>query len=95
MNWESSHRNDEIGKDVINFMRAPRLRAPPGYGGAVRCFSEIKVLDPPRGRPAGGGGNYHNWGYGGLNPHYSRRRGRNSAESFWSVSNELLIMYTP
>jgi hypothetical protein len=68
MNWESSHRNDEIGKDVINFMRAPRLRAPPGYGGAVRCFSEIKVLDPPRGRPAGGGGNYHNWGYGGLLP---------------------------
>jgi len=21
-------------------------------------------------RPAGGGGVYHNWGYGGLNPHH-------------------------
>jgi len=25
--------------------------------------------DPPRGRPVGGGGIYHFWGYGGLNPH--------------------------
>jgi len=26
-------------------------------------------LDPPRGRPVGGGGVYLIWGYGGLNPH--------------------------
>jgi hypothetical protein len=26
-------------------------------------------IDPPRGRPVGGGGTYHNRGYGGLNPH--------------------------
>jgi hypothetical protein len=26
-------------------------------------------LDPPRGRPVGGGGVYHFRGYGGLNPH--------------------------
>ena len=27
------------------------------------------VIDPPRGRPFGGGGVYRMWGYGGLNPH--------------------------
>jgi hypothetical protein len=46
-------------------MMAPRLRAPPGHDGAVRCLSEIKVVDPPLGRPVGGGGNSHNFGYGG------------------------------
>jgi hypothetical protein len=30
-------------------------------------------IDPPRGRPGGGGGTYHNRGYGGLNPHNSVR----------------------
>jgi len=40
-----------------NFMRAPRLRASPRHGEAVRCL-QLYVLetDPPRGRPVGGGG---------------------------------------
>ena len=29
------------------------------------------VIDPPRGRPAGGGDTYHNRGNGGFNPCYS------------------------
>jgi hypothetical protein len=52
-------------------MRAPRFRAPRGARRGSAVFSVmLTVPDPPRGRPAGGGGNYHNRGYGGLNPHY-------------------------
>jgi hypothetical protein len=28
----------KIGKNIIMFTRAFRVRAPPGHGGAVRCF---------------------------------------------------------
>ncbi|AGB03174.1 hypothetical protein Metfor_2168 [Methanoregula formicica SMSP] len=28
------------------------------------------VTEPPRGRTAGGGGIYHEWGYGGISPHH-------------------------
>ena len=36
--------------------RAPRLKAPPGHGGAVGVFSKmVPVIDPPRGALRGGG----------------------------------------
>jgi hypothetical protein len=37
-------------------------------GREVLCVL-ILILDPPRGRPVGGGGVHRNQGYGGLNPH--------------------------
>ena len=48
-------------------------------GSGVRGLSDphpdlirfyISFFDPPRGRPFGGGGVHHKWGYGGLNPHH-------------------------
>jgi len=39
-------------------------------GSAV--FSDMLIVpDPPRGRPVGGGGTYHNRGYGGISPQNS------------------------
>jgi len=38
---------------------APRLRASPRHGGANYLFFTLgQVIEPPRGRPAGGGGVY-------------------------------------
>jgi len=37
----------------------PCLRASPRHGRARR-FQYISVIDPPRGRPIGGGGVHHN-----------------------------------
>jgi hypothetical protein len=36
--------------------RVPRLRAPPGHGGAREFL--LFVTNPPRGRPFGGGGTH-------------------------------------
>jgi hypothetical protein len=38
------------------------------HGGADYRFHSEEI-DPPRGRPCGGGGIHRNWGYGGFNPH--------------------------
>jgi hypothetical protein len=61
----------KIGKDLINFQEGspPQGLSEAGGGGSV-FFLERAVIDPPRGRPFGGGGIYHNRGHGGLNPHY-------------------------
>jgi len=41
----------------ITDMRVRRFRDPSGHGGAVQCFLKmLLVIDPPRGRPFGGGG---------------------------------------
>ena len=37
----------------IGFGRVTRLRAPPGHGGAGRCYRIFSGIDPPRGRPTG------------------------------------------
>jgi hypothetical protein len=54
MNRRSSYRNDENRKDIIIFTRAPRIRPPPGLGGAVCVFFQ-KYLSLIRrgGAPAG------------------------------------------
>jgi hypothetical protein len=36
----------------IGFWRVTRLRAPPGHGGAGRCYRIFSGSVPPRGRPA-------------------------------------------
>ncbi len=44
-----------------NSMRAPRLRASPRHGGAgigIFAINDFDI-DPPRGRPFGGGGVHH------------------------------------
>jgi len=47
-------------------MRAPRLRAPPGHGGAVPCFLKmLPVIDPLRGLPFRGAPNRRTGGAGG------------------------------
>jgi hypothetical protein len=61
---------------------ATRLRAPRGARRGRKVFFSPAVVgnaihkekmersDPPRGRPVGSGGTYHNLGYGGLKSHY-------------------------
>ena len=75
MNRLRSHRNT---KKIDEFpgidRRVPRLRASHGARRGSSVFLEISVVDPPRGRPVGGGGTYHNRGMGGLNPHHSPRK---------------------
>jgi len=52
-------------------MSAPLLRDPHGARrGIPLFFLERAVIDPPRGRPFGGGGTCHNRVYGSLNPRY-------------------------
>jgi len=48
--------------DCDNFRGVTRLRAFPGLSGARRGNEGFSVLiiDPPRGRPFGGGGVHHN-----------------------------------
>jgi len=70
-----SHRINTIAKNIIIFMRAPRLRAPRGARRGRLPESRMKrSWRPPRERPAGGGGTYHNRGYGGITPHHSPRK---------------------
>jgi hypothetical protein len=45
--------NLKISKEL---MMAPRLRASPRHGGAGGISKLFLVIDPPRGRPVGGGG---------------------------------------
>jgi len=73
MPWRNMHEPAPFTpEEIIIFTRAPRLRAPRGARRGSSVFSKmLPVIDPPRGRPVGGGGTYHNRGYGGLNPHYS------------------------
>jgi len=40
-------------------MKVTRLRASPMHGGSGRFISDFLVIDPPRGRPSGGGGVHH------------------------------------
>ena len=58
---------------------APAARASPGCDSVTegrmvfvvkRSFPKIYSLDPPRGRPFGGGGTLRPWGYGGISPHH-------------------------
>jgi len=59
-----------------SYKRVPRLRASFRHGGAdYRFLSE--EIDPPRGRPFGGGGIHRNRGYGGNNSHH--HIGKNSS----------------
>jgi len=58
----SSHRNQENRSYEGS---PPQGLSEPRRGSAV--FSDMLIVpDPPRGRPVGGGGNYHNRGYGSL-----------------------------
>jgi hypothetical protein len=34
----------KIGKDIIIFTKAPRLRAPPGHGGARGRFNHLTMI---------------------------------------------------
>ncbi|PKL58585.1 MAG: hypothetical protein CVV34_01600 [Methanomicrobiales archaeon HGW-Methanomicrobiales-5] len=45
---------------IHNIAMIPSLRASPRHGRA-RKFQYISVIDPPRGRPIGGGGVHHNY----------------------------------
>jgi len=60
MNVVSSHRNHENR----SYEGSPPQG--PSRGTAGLCVFQISVVDPPRGRPVGGGGTYQNRGYGGL-----------------------------
>jgi len=64
MNGNGSHPTMKIIKPSY-FRRVPRLRASPRHGGTVRCFANILTdIDPPRGRPVGGGGGHRMTGIG-------------------------------
>jgi len=53
-----------------NSSRVSTGPTPLKFNEKASFFQELKKRpEPPRGRPAGGGGTYHNWGYGGINPH--------------------------
>jgi len=53
MNWLISHQNF----DNQRYERSPPQGPSRGTAGQFRVFLKmLKVIDPPRGRPAGGGG---------------------------------------
>jgi hypothetical protein len=41
-----------------------------GTAGQITGLMLMQLVDPPRGRPAGGGGVHPSRGHGGLNPHH-------------------------
>ncbi len=57
MHQWSSHRTDENLKRDHNFHEGFPHQGPSGaQRGSLCIFLEISVVDPPRGRPVGGGG---------------------------------------
>jgi hypothetical protein len=62
--------------EKISYKRVPRLRASPRHGGADYRFLDPEI-DPPRGRPFGGGGIHRNTGVWGFQPPSSYLKGFN------------------
>ncbi len=63
----AAYPNIGTGK-TMDLMMPPRLRAAPRHGGASSVFWWEHSLKPPRERPRGGGGTYHNLGVWGHQP---------------------------
>jgi hypothetical protein len=57
--------NRDNGTNNRNYDGSPPQGPSRGTAGQFGVFLEISVVDPPLGRPVGGGGNSHNFGYGG------------------------------
>jgi hypothetical protein len=63
-------RNDVLEKSLLYFSRASTGPIQLKFNENIPFFKSLKKRsEPPRGRPAGGGSTYRNWGYEGFSPH--------------------------